>query len=90
MTGLVMHSLHTSLEIEPWDQLHFILLCFGMPQTKFYPSRWKSKVLATKNRDKLIMHLPVAHTHFCKKKHQTLSLIMKNGAIELWKVTLTC
>ncbi len=77
MTNLVMHSLHTSLKIEPWDQLHCILLCFGMQQTKFYPSRWKSKVSAAKNRDKLILHLPVAHKHFCKKKHQTLSVIRK-------------
>jgi hypothetical protein len=61
MTILVIHSLHTSVKIEPWVQLHFILLCFGMQQTKFYSSRWKSKVLATKNRDKLILHLPVAH-----------------------------
>jgi hypothetical protein len=67
MTGLVMHSLHTSLEIERWDQLHFILWCFKMQQPKIYPSRWKSKVLTTKNRDKLISHLLVAHRHFCKK-----------------------
>jgi hypothetical protein len=60
MTGLVMDPVPTPVELEPWGQLHFILLCIGVLQTKFYCSRLKSMILAAKIRDKLSLHLPAA------------------------------
>jgi hypothetical protein len=53
-----MDTVPTPVELEPWGQLHFILLCIGMLQTKFYCSRLKSMILAAKIRDKLSLHLP--------------------------------
>jgi hypothetical protein len=72
------------LELEPWNQLDFILQCFRMQQTKFYPFRWRIKVLATKKGDKLILHLPVTHTHFCKKTPNSFTTKEKTRAIELY------
>jgi hypothetical protein len=53
-----MDTVPTPVELTPWGQLHFILLCIGMLQTKFYCSRLKSMILAAKIRDKLSLHLP--------------------------------
>jgi hypothetical protein len=44
MTGLVIDPVLTPVELESWGQLHFILLCIGMMQTKFYLSRLKSVI----------------------------------------------
>ncbi len=84
MTGLVMDPLE--LELEPWIWLHFILLCLGMLQTKFYHSRLKSMVLAAKIRDKLSLHLPGAQSQFYKNLKLCHNQA-KTGAIELWMAT---
>jgi hypothetical protein len=60
MTLLVMDPVPTPVELESWGQWHFILLCIGMFQTKFYLSRLKSVILAAKIIDKPSLHLPAA------------------------------
>jgi hypothetical protein len=60
MTGLVTDPVLTPVELESWGQLHFILLCIGMMQAKFYLSRLKSMILAAKIIDKPSLHLPAA------------------------------
>jgi hypothetical protein len=60
MTSLVTDLVLTPVELESWSELHFILLCIGMMQTKFYLSRLKSVILAVKIIDKPSLHLPAA------------------------------
>ncbi len=60
MTGLVIDPVLTSVEVESWGQLHFILLGIGMMQTKFYFSRLKNVILAAKIIDKPSLHLSAA------------------------------
>ncbi len=60
MTGLVMDSVPTPVELDSWGQWHFILPCLGMLQTKFYLSKLKNVILATKIIAKPSLHLQAA------------------------------
>jgi hypothetical protein len=63
-----MNPVPTPVELEFWDQFHFILLCIGMLQTKFCCSGLKNMVLAAKISDKLSLHLPAAQSQFHKNQ----------------------
>jgi hypothetical protein len=65
MTGLKLSPCPLSFKLRPLGQLHFVLLCIGMLQTKCHCPRRKSIILAPEMRTVLKPNLTVALSHVC-------------------------